>query len=166
MNGYLHSYICAYTYLSTLKTWYHHIELTRSHIPQSSSSSEEWRITYMPWSSLKVMMPKSTLRSTTKAGSGRAFVPISATSNLVLIGHSSAILFEQHSRKWQTRIGMCFCFLENAGLWLWQYRPDCRFVSGWRATRRRRNPSRFHRCLPARGILLTLHDTQPPLIRA
>jgi len=37
-------------------------------------------------------------------------------SNLVPIGRSSTILFEQHSRKWQPRIGMCFCFSEYTGI--------------------------------------------------
>ena len=74
---------------------YTHIELTRSHIPPC----EEQRITYMPWRSLKVVRPRSTLRSITKAGSGRALVPMSATSNLVPLGRSSTILLEQHSHK-------------------------------------------------------------------
>jgi protein associated with RNAse G/E len=45
-----------------------------------------------------------------------ALVPMSATSNLVPMGRSSTILFEQHSRKWQTRIGMCFYFSKNTGI--------------------------------------------------
>ena len=139
---------------------YSHIELTRSHIPPSSSSSEEQRITYMPWRSLKIVRPRSALRSITKAGSGRALVPMSATSNLVPMGRSSAILFEQHWRKWHTRIGICFCFSENTGILAIAMQA---WLSGWMGTRRHKSPSRCCGCMPARDILQMLHNILPPL---
>ena len=94
MNGHIYLHIGTYTYISTLG-FISSYRPYSSHIPPSSSSSAEQHITYMPWSSLKVMRPKSTLRSITKAGSARDLVPMSATSHLVPMGHSSTILFEQ-----------------------------------------------------------------------
>ena len=78
----------------------------------------EWRKIHhcKPCSALKVVISSSTSRSITNAGSGRALVPISATSNFVPIGRSSTILLEQHSRRWQTRIGICSYFSENTGI--------------------------------------------------